>query len=129
MSNNILHIVPAAYFNAQPPGLPYLPETYAADGFIHCTREPEIMLQIANRFYKDAAGEVLVLVIDAGRVTAPVKWEAPVHPDGTPAHPDGTPAGPGETRLFPHIYGPLNRDAIIGTRAARRDQNGNFISV
>jgi uncharacterized protein (DUF952 family) len=121
MATHILHIVPAGYYHAQPADRPYLPEAYPADGFIHCTREPEVMLQIANRFYRTAAGDVLVLVIDADRVGAPVKWEPPVHPDGAPAQ-------PGE-RLFPHIYGPLNRDAIVAIRTARRAEDGSFLAV
>jgi uncharacterized protein (DUF952 family) len=122
MPNNILHIVPASYFNTQPADQPYLPEAFSKDGFIHCTQQPEVMLNIANRFYKNVEGDVLVLVIDVDRVTSEVKWEAPAHPDGTPAQ-------PGETVLFPHIYGPLNRDAITHLRIAVRDSAGRFLSV
>lgn len=122
MPNNILHIVPASYFNAQPSDQPYLPEAYPGDGFIHCTQQPEVMLGIANRFYQKVDGEVLVLVIDADRVTADVKWESPAHPDGSPTQ-------PGEAILFPHIYGPLNRDAITSIRVAVRDSAGNFLSI
>lgn len=120
-TDTILHIVPAAYFNAQPPDQPYLPEAFAADGFIHCTKEPEIMLGIANRFYKNVKGDVLVLVIDPAKVTAEVKWEPPAHPDGT--------APSGGEPLFPHIYGGLNRDAIVAIRAAARAADGTFIAL
>lgn len=128
MSNLILHIVPANYFNAQPAGQPYLPEAFPADGFIHCTQQPETMLQIANRFYKNVDGDVLVLVIDADRITSEVKWESAVHPQMHP-HPDGSPTQPGDSILFPHIYGPLNREAITHIRVAVRDSAGNFLSV
>ncbi len=121
MTTLILHLVPADEYLGLLPGQPYLPSAYDKDGFIHCTKEPEVMLQIANRFYKDLAGEVWVLVIDADKVTAPVRWEAPAHPDGSPAQ-------PGE-RLFPHIYGPLNRDAIVDVHPAQRDPDGNFSAV
>ena len=53
MPNNILHLVPASDFRALPDAEPYFPSAFAADGFIHCTREPEMMLQIANRFDTD----------------------------------------------------------------------------
>lgn len=121
MPNTILHLIPAAEYQALAAGQPYLPKSYEADGFIHCTKEPEVMLQIANRFYKTLPGTLFVLVIDAEKVSAPVKWEAPAHPDGSPAQ-------PGE-RLFPHIYGPLNRDAIVAVRTASRDKDGTFLSV
>jgi uncharacterized protein (DUF952 family) len=119
----ILHLTPAAYFNALPPGAPYLPAAYPQDGFIHCTKEPEVMLSIANRFYKDLPGELLVLVIDTDRVTPEVKWEAPAHPDGSAPR-------PGEAaHQFPHIYGPLNREAIVEIHPAHRAPGGAYISV
>ncbi|MBM4424163.1 MAG: DUF952 domain-containing protein [Chloroflexi bacterium] len=118
----ILHLVPAAYFHSLPAAEPYLPAEFAADGFIHCTAEPEVMLEIANRFYANVPGEILVLEIDSDRVTSEVKWEPPIHPGGTPA-----PAS--AERLFPHVYGPLNRDAIVGIRAAARAPDGAFLSV
>ncbi|MBI3243770.1 MAG: DUF952 domain-containing protein [Chloroflexi bacterium] len=121
MANNILHLVPADYFHSFPASEPYFPEAFTADGFIHCTKEPEVMLKIANRFYKDLPGELLVLVIDADKVAAEVKWEAP-------AHPDGSAASAGEP-LFPHIYGPLNRNAIVEIHPAVRAKDGTFLAV
>ena len=122
MSNTILHLVPAAYFQSRPASQPYLPESFAADGFIHCTREPEVMLDIANRFYKDLPGDILVLVIDVDRVTPKIKWEPPADPDGPLTQPE-------DERLFPHIYGPLNREAIVAIRLANRSPDGTFLSV
>ena len=82
------------------------------------------MLKIANRFYKNLPGELLVLVIDADNVAAEVKWEAPAHPDGG----DSRAASAGEPS-FPHIYGPLNRDAIVEIHPATRADGGTFLSV
>ncbi len=121
MANNILHLVPADYFHGLPVSEPYLPKDFAAEGFIHCTKEPELLLKIANGFYKNLPGELLVLVIDADKVAAEVKWEAP-------AHPDGSTASAGEP-LFPHIYGSLNRDAIVEFHPATRADDGTFLSV
>jgi uncharacterized protein (DUF952 family) len=113
----ILHLAPAAAFNALPEAADYLPEAFAQDGFIHCTREPEVLLQVANAFYRGLPGEMLVLVIDPARVRAPVRYEPAAHPQG----PDAP--------LFPHIYGPLNRDAIVAARPARRAADGTFLAV
>jgi len=117
----IRHIVPAPYFRALAASAPYLPREFDADGFIHCTREPEALLHVANRHYRRAPGEFLVLIIDPAKVTAAVKFEPP-HP----------PPPPGSTlahHLFPHIYGPLNRDAIVEIRLARRAPDGTFLEV
>jgi uncharacterized protein (DUF952 family) len=81
-------------------------------------------LDVANRFYRDVPGDFLVLVIDPARLTAPLRDE---------------PASPGDAvgrwrdltsgHLFPHIYGPLNRDAIVEVRPAGRSPDGTFLSV
>ena len=66
--------------------------------------QPQILYHItavvlvANRHFKNVPGDFLMLVIDAQRLTAPLKYEAL---DSAMPHP------------FPHIYGPLNRDAIV----------------
>ena len=77
------------------------------------------MLSVANRFYHDAPGEFVLLVIDPARLSAPLRWEAPVHPSGG--------VGPDLAPLFPHIYGPIDRAAIVEVRAVRRTEDGTFL--
>ncbi len=59
---------------------------------------------MAEKYYKGQSGLVL-LVIDPRRLTSDLKWEPPA--EGAP--PPGVPAG----ETFPHIYGPINLDAIL----------------
>lgn len=113
----IHHLVAAGDYQA---GEPYLPRQFAQDGFIHCTSEPEVLLYVANAFYREAPGEFLVLVIDPARVTAEVRFEPPV-----PA-PEG---GPLAGVMFPHIYGPLNPEAVVAVRPAQRGPDGRFLAV
>src|SRR5437870_7201028 len=82
----IHHLVPAAEWAAVPPDQPYLPAAYAADGFIHCTTLPAVLLEVANRFYQGAAGAFLVLDIDPDQLAAELRYEAPM-----PAAPAGSP--------------------------------------
>ena len=112
-----MHLAPAARFRAVPAGADYLPGDFAHDGFIHCTREPEVLLEVANAFSRDAPGEMRVLVMDPARVRAEVRFEAAAHPRG----PDDP--------LFPHIYGPLNTDAIVAVRPAVRAIDGAYLAV
>jgi uncharacterized protein (DUF952 family) len=108
MTNSLIyHLVPAVEYHAQPFERPYEPATLASEGFIHCTAGLELLIQVANDFYATLAGELLVLEIDLGRLAAPLKFEPPVAPGSE----DSVPLEH-RNRLFPHIYGPLNRDAI-----------------
>jgi uncharacterized protein (DUF952 family) len=117
----IHHLVPAAEWAALPPTQPYLPAAYAADGFIHCTTLPAVLLEVANRFYQDAAGPFLVLDIDPARLTSELRYEAPL-----PPAPAGSPLAGVQ---FPHIYGPLNREAVVAVRPAQRAPDGRFMQV
>ena len=71
-----------------------LGRTLADVGFIHCSFGQQVQ-RVADLWYRGRA-DVLLLEIDAAGLVAPVRVESL----------DG-----GES--FPHIYGPLNRDAVI----------------
>ena len=64
----------------------------------------------ANRYCKDDSRSYLVLVIDTNKVNAKIKYEDP-------------------QRIYPHIYGPLNRDAIVSTSPVSRAADGTFLSL
>jgi uncharacterized protein (DUF952 family) len=162
----ILHLISKADWDALPANEPVRVKSLESEGFIHCTKGDDLMLQVANAFYRDRPGDFIVLEIDEAKVTAEVRWE-PAMP-GTPPAVAGENEAPGagekaegsgqraevtlppevkaeygeapapegprsmDTRpteaspLFPHIYGPLNRDAIIGVRGLARAEDGTF---
>lgn len=115
----IFHLAPAAYYHAQPIDQPYLPATFAAEGFIHCTAGTDLLLEIANTFFAGLADDLLALEIDPQQLTSPLKFEPPIPPPGTPP-------GPAADLLFPHIYGPLNRPAILRVMPLRRNPAGRW---
>ena len=86
---------------------PYQADSLIAEGFIHCSYEEQVA-RSANRFYADH-GELLVLTIDPALLTSPLRHEAATN---------------GE--VFPHIYGPIDRAAIVDVQALRRDANGRW---
>lgn len=121
----IYHLVPAGYYQAQPKAHPYLPETFAQEGFIHCTAGLDVLIEIANTYFDTLPENLLVLKIDPQQLTAPLKFEPPIPPPGQ------TTAGKSDSLsdlqpLFPHIYGPLNREAIINTFTLDRDNTGRW---
>lgn len=85
----------------------YRADSLASEGFIHCSNAAQVA-GAANRFYADQQ-DVFVLHIDPARLTSPVQEE---------------PGGTGE--LFPHIYGPINRDAIVLVQALERGSDGRW---
>lgn len=73
----------------------YMGDTLANQGFIHCSGRHQIM-RVANSVYKGKTG-LLMLCIEEERVKSPIRHE---NLDGG-------------SDLFPHIYGPLNIDAVV----------------
>lgn len=120
-TGEVLHLVPAEAFEALPPGEPYLPGGFSEDGFIHCTRGADVLRLVANLFYREAPGDFLVLVVDPSKLSAPLRDEAP----DPPLPPDSPLAGV----VFPHIYGPLDRAAIVAIRRAQRAPDGAFLAL
>jgi len=108
----IYHLAPAARWRDWPADAPYLAAEYNADGFVHCTAGDDLMLEVANRFYRDVPGDFVLLVIDADRLTSPLKWEQSTD---------------GLAQLFPHIYGPIDPAAVVEVRAVRRGEQGRFL--
>jgi hypothetical protein len=109
--------MPTAAWLAWAAGGSYEPASLATEGFVHCTAGDELMLAVANRFY-GATDDLVAVALETERLTSEVRWEAP-------AHPDGTAAGADEPH-FPHVYGPLDRDAVVGARRVVRDAGGRF---
>lgn len=71
--------------------------TLAEEGFIHASRADQ-WHDVRERFYADVAEPLVLLVIDPARLVAEVRHEAV----------------PGLAEEFPHIYGPVNLDAVVG---------------
>ena len=65
-------------------------------GFIHLSR-PEQIQGVANRYYAGIQGLVL-LWIDPHKLSAEIRWE------------------PSDGQIFPHLYGPLNLEAVQSVR-------------
>lgn len=123
-SKPIYHLVGAADYQAQPPDQPYAPDSLRLEGFIHCTAEKSLLIDVANAFFADPGVELLVLVIDPRRLAAPLKFEPAATPTQAP-HSKAVFNPPSQTR-FPHLYGPLNRDAVLEVWALEREANGRW---
>lgn len=86
---------------------------YAADsletqGFIHCSTRAQI-IDVANAFFRGRS-DLVLLLIDAERLRAPVRYENLE----------------GGNRLFPHLYGALNLDAVVQVLPFQPNAEGEF---
>ncbi|MBF0277364.1 MAG: DUF952 domain-containing protein [SAR324 cluster bacterium] len=97
----------------------YCPPLFKKEGFIHCTELDSTLLKVAKDYFSHVNEAIIVLEINTTAVSAEIKFEAPV-----PI------AGGGREHLetgllFPHIYGPLNTNAIKGIGRLNKVQ-GSF---
>lgn len=88
----------------------------ATEGFAHCSTEHQIV-DVANKYYRGSSNMVL-LRIDPTKLKSALKFEPPAHIDGSPALP--------HEAMFPHIYGPINLDAVSEAIEFPCDLQGNF---
>ena len=80
----------------------YEPGSLAAEGFIHFST-PRQVLRVAEERFR-GVDDLLLLLVDDDRLHAPVKYE------------DG----------FPHLYGPLNLDAVVDALPFEPGPDGTF---
>lgn len=85
----------------------YRTDSLASQGFIHFSQIFQT-LNVANAFYAGQT-DLVILVVDVSRLKAELKYEGPVHPSTAAG---GVAALLAADSLFPHLYGPLNFDAV-----------------
>lgn len=78
------------------------------EGFIHAGTARQVA-PVANIVYRENS-DLLVLVIDVDRLDSEIRYDEV----------------PGWTDPFPHIYGPLNVNAVTGILSLTRESDGKF---
>ena len=96
----------------------YRADSLESEGFIHCSTETQI-LPVAEKYYGGQSGLVL-LKIDPTRLVSELRWEPPS--GGSP--PPGVPEGD----FFPHVYGPINLDAVVKVYDLEANPDGSYKS-
>ena len=72
--------------------------TLAEEGFIHASTAEQVPL-VAGAYYQGVP-DLVLLVIDTERVRPQIRYELV----------------PGQDQPYPHLYGPLNLDAVLDSR-------------
>jgi uncharacterized protein (DUF952 family) len=120
----------------------YRAESLAKEGFIHCSQIFQV-LGVANAFYAGQK-DLVLLVIDPAHLQVELNYEAPVHPSASGSvnlakNEDFSRSNslsnnneligthPSMGQLFPHIYGPLNFDAVVSVVDFPPLADGKFV--
>lgn len=103
------HLVARDWWDATDPTAALGASSLADEGFIHCTDGAANMVATANRHYRDDPRDFLVLTIDLDAVTS--TWRI------------DDPGG-----IYPHIFGLIDRTAILAAVDAPRDADGMFLA-
>jgi uncharacterized protein (DUF952 family) len=111
----ILHIASRKDWKAAGSVGAYTAPSLHEEGFIHCSTVKQAV-DTANVFFKGQTGLAL-LCIDESKLTAELKYEAPT---GGGAH------DPSVGKLFPHVYGPINLDAVTKVLDFPPNRDGSF---
>lgn len=105
----ILHATPRTSWTAAQAVGAYTADSLAGEGFIHCSTADQI-LRVANLLFRGQRGLVL-LVIDPARLTSALRWEPGVDLAG---------------ERFPHVYGPIDLQAVVAVLAFEPGADGLF---
>jgi uncharacterized protein (DUF952 family) len=92
----IYHLTRRSAWKAARENGSYSAESLTREGFIHCSKEEQVC-RVANSFYH-GQHDLVLLEIDPQRLDCEVHWE---------------PGSDKPDELFPHIYGPLNLEAVL----------------
>jgi uncharacterized protein (DUF952 family) len=105
----IYHITShALWSNAQQNGR-YSADSLTTEGFIHCSMKAQL-LRVANRRYSNRS-DLVILEISLSELEPEVRWD---------------PAADQDNELFPHVYGPINIESVVGVYNFEPRLDGNF---
>ncbi|MFT5163103.1 MAG: hypothetical protein ACI9FJ_001688 [Alteromonadaceae bacterium] len=77
-----------------------------SEGFIHASPASQLN-RVANKHYRDVVNPLLIM-LDISKIDPQVKWE------------------PATGGLYPHIFGPVNIDAVAKIQQLSKGRDGSF---
>jgi uncharacterized protein (DUF952 family) len=104
--DQIVHICSTEDWQSSQTAGEYWAESLQSEGFIHFSR-PDQAVDTANRYYAGRR-DLLLLWVDSQALVAELRWEI--------SHGD----------RYPHLYGPLNLEAVLQVSPFLPDDEGVF---
>lgn len=102
----IYHIAIQGEWESQADSPTYAPDRYRMDGFIHCSEQHQLQ-QVADRNFRDR-DDLVLLELMPTKLDPETRYEQ------------------GGAEKYPHIYGPINKDAISRTVRVSSSADGLF---
>jgi len=93
----IYHICTRESWEAQSENKIYVHDSLEEEDFIHCSESQQVE-GVLERYFKDE-NNLLMLAIESKKLISKLQYDAA--PNG---------------EFFPHIYGPINKDAIVAIK-------------
>ena len=90
----LFHIIESTHWATAKEKETYVPDSLETEGFIHLSKKQQV-LGTVQRFYQGRS-DLVILEIDPNLLQAPLQCEQ------VPGH-----------GVFPHLYGPLNLEAVV----------------
>jgi len=104
------HLVPEVAWSATDRASAYEASSLGAEGFIHCTDGVSALGETFDRHYAGDPRAFLTLTLDLDALDVPWRYDV----EGSP---------------YPHIYGSIDRSAIIGISRVERLPGGRFAGL
>lgn len=107
MEKTVYHIVVPEYWDKYKDFDYYRSPTFVEEKFIHLSKKEQVEGTL-NRYFTDQE-KILLLHIDTAKLSAELIYESATNQE-----------------LFPHLYGKLNKSAIVNVEELSRGENGFF---
>ena len=104
------HLVPESVWMARDRSRPFESGSLAIEGFIHCTDGVDALGVTFDRYYAADARSFLALTLELDALDSHWRYDVP----GSP---------------YPHIYGPVRPEAVIGVSRVDRAGDGRFAGL
>ena len=104
----IFHLITEEEWAAARDDQHWRPASLAEEGFIHCSKDEGQAVRVVQRLFPERT-DMLALEVDTDKLSSPVVTEA---------------SRSGE--MYPHIYGPLNTEAVVKVWQVNPDGKGGY---
>jgi uncharacterized protein (DUF952 family) len=104
------HLVPEQVWMAHDRSKPYAADSLATEGFTHCTDGIDALGVTFDRYYAADARPFLALTLELDVLDVPWRYDV----GGSP---------------YPHIYGAVRPEAVVGVSRVDRAADGRFAGL